>query len=542
MKKQIKFLIIGLFMFFGFNINVKADMPTITYSTHVENIGWMSNVSMGNVAGTSGKALRMEAVKINLSNAPVEGSIQYQAHVQNYGWMNPVTNGNVAGTSGQALRIEAIKINLTGQLAEEYDIYYQVHAENYGWLGWARNGEEAGTAGFALRLEAIKIVLVEKGANAPGNTMNHFYEKPIEVRYNTHVQNIGWTNYSSNGIQSGTSGQGLRLEGIHIVLDSPRYAGGISYQTHIQDIGWSVWSNNGAMSGTSGQAKRLEAIKINLTGDISNYYDIYYRTHVQDIGWMGWVKNGELSGTTGRALRLEAIEIKLVEKGGSAPYDDANFVWYYDGNTKVLINTVSGEIGRNVKKIIDVSEHNGQIDWDHVKRSADIDGAIVRAGFGSLEENIDGQVLRNASELERLGIPYGIYWFSYAETKEEAIAEANLLKKIIIDNHLNPTLGVFYDIEGWSLPYANSNGITKETYDEMINAFKNNLSGYNVGVYTGVNYAYQRLSAETREHINWIAQYNSTCQYKGTYDIWQYSSTGRLPGITTRVDMNVKFR
>ena len=540
--KKLKYLIIGLFVFFGFNISVKADMPTLTYSTHVENFGWMKSVSMGNTAGTSGKALRMEAIKINLSNAPVEGSITYQAHVENYGWMNPVTNGNVAGTSGKALRIEAIKINLTGELAETYDIYYQVHAENYGWLGWARNGEEAGTAGFALRLEAIRIVLVEKGANAPGSTLNHYHEKPIEVRYNTHVQNIGWTNYSANGATSGTSGKGLRLEAINIFLYSPRYSGGITYQTHIQDIGWSGWSSNGSMSGTSGQAKRLEAIRIKLTGDVANYYDIYYHTHVQYVGWTGWVKNGELSGTTGRALRLEAIEIKIVEKGGAAPYSDANFVWYYDGSTKVLINTVSGEIGRNVKKIIDVSEHNGQIDWDHVKRSADIDGAILRAGYGSSDTQIDGTVIYNASELERLGIPYGLYWFSYAENKDEAIAEANVFKKIITDNNLHPTLGLFYDIESWNLGYANSNGITKETYDEMINAFKNNLTGYNVGVYTGVNYAYQRLSEDIRSNINWIAQYNSTCQYKGTYDIWQYSSTGRLPGITTRVDMNVKFR
>ena len=68
------------------------------------------------------------------------------------------------------------------------------------------------------------------------------------------------------------------------------------------------------MSGTSGQAKRLEAIQIRLTGDISNYFDIYYRVHCQTYGWMEWVKNGEIAGTEGEAKRLESIEIKLVPK------------------------------------------------------------------------------------------------------------------------------------------------------------------------------------------------------------------------------------
>lgn len=545
--RKYSLLFFGILLFFGFSLNVKADGPTLTYSTHVQDIGWMREVGSNDASGTTGQSKRMEAIKINLNNAPVEGTINYQVHVQNIGWMDSVSAGNIAGTTGRSLRLEAIRISLTGQMAENYDIYYKVHAENYGWLGWARNGEEAGTAGFGLRLEAIQIILVDKGAPAPGNVMNHYYEKPLEVLYNTHVQNIGWTNYVYNGATSGTTGQSLRLEALNVAFTSPRYSGDIVYQVHVQNQGWSLWYRNGATAGTTGMGLRIEATRILLEGEVANHYDVYYRTHVQDLGWTKWVKNGELSGTTGQSRRLEAIEIKMIEKGGEAPVTESNFVWYYDGGTKVLINTVSGEIGRNVKKIIDVSEHNGIIDWDHVKRSADIDGVILRAGFGSNANQVDGQLDYNIQALERLGIPYGVYWFSYAETKDEAIAEANLLKQVLTDHNVHPTLGVFYDIEGWSLKYngvevANSNGITKETYDEMINAFKNNLTGYNVGVYTGVNYAYTRLSEGIRSNINWIAQYNSTCEYQGTYDIWQYTSNGRLPGISTRVDLNVKFR
>ena len=93
----------------------------------------------------------------------------------------------------------------------------------------------------------------------------------------------------------------------------------ISYRTHVQSIGWQNPVTNGVMSGTTGEAKRLEAIRIELTGTISSYYDVYYRVHAQSYGWMGWAKNGETAGTAGLGKRLEAIQICLVEKGSDAP-------------------------------------------------------------------------------------------------------------------------------------------------------------------------------------------------------------------------------
>ncbi|VUZ26858.1 Uncharacterised protein [Acetobacterium wieringae] len=138
------------------------------------------------------------------------------------------------------------------------------------------------------------------------------------VKYQTHVQNIGWQDWVSDGTMSGTSGKGLRLEGICIALD-PSLAGSIEYQTHVQNIGWQDFRSDGAMSGTSGLSYRLEAINIRLTGDVSSNYDVYYRTHVQNIGWMGWAKNGQSSGSAGFGYRLEGIEIQLVAKGEAAP-------------------------------------------------------------------------------------------------------------------------------------------------------------------------------------------------------------------------------
>ncbi|MBU4439677.1 MAG: Ig-like domain-containing protein, partial [Firmicutes bacterium] len=147
-----------------------------SYQTHIQNIGWQEWMSKGNIAGTSGKGLRLEGIKI-ITSDPANLSIDYQTQVENIGWQGFKSNGEISGTLEQSLRLEAIQIRLTGIDADRYDIYYQVHAENYGWLGWAKNGESAGTEGFGYRLEAIKIVVVLKGSAAPGSMAQPFVKK-----------------------------------------------------------------------------------------------------------------------------------------------------------------------------------------------------------------------------------------------------------------------------------------------------------------------------------------------------------------------------
>ena len=148
----------------------------IKYQTHVQNIGWQGEKADGEMSGTTGQSLRLEAIKIQLSSS-IDGGIVYKTHVQDYGWLNFVTNGQASGTTGQAKRLEAIQMQLTGNAKNQYDLYYRVHAQNFGWLGWAKNGESAGTAGYSYRLEGIQIVLVPKGGNAPGSTSKHYYNK-----------------------------------------------------------------------------------------------------------------------------------------------------------------------------------------------------------------------------------------------------------------------------------------------------------------------------------------------------------------------------
>lgn len=82
--------------------------------------------------------------------------------MEDIGWQSEVSNGETAGTIGQNKRIEAIKIWLTGEIEKEYNVYYRVHVQNFGWLDWAKNGEIAGTVNYGYRMEAIKIALVRK--------------------------------------------------------------------------------------------------------------------------------------------------------------------------------------------------------------------------------------------------------------------------------------------------------------------------------------------------------------------------------------------
>lgn len=290
--------------------------PSITYRTHVENIGWQDYVADGKLAGTTGKALRLEAMNIKLDTGDLTGGIEYSTHIQNIGWQDWKKNNELTGTTGKALRLEAIKIKLTGEIADKYNIYYCVHAQNFGWLNWAKNGEEAGTAGYAYRLEAIRMVLVPKGKEPEELTgmQKCRYYHPF-VSYRTHVQNVGWQGYVKDGSLAGTTGRSLRLEGLNIRLDNQEYTGDIVYSTHVQNIGWQKPVKDDAMAGTQGKALRLEAVTINLTGDMAEHYDVCYRTHVQNIGWTGWAKNGAKCGSEGMALRLEGLEVQLVPKG-----------------------------------------------------------------------------------------------------------------------------------------------------------------------------------------------------------------------------------
>ena len=147
-------------------INEKFSSVGISYRAHVQDIGWQNSVTSNGTnvetAGTTGRSLRMEGIKIDLKNKDGSSAVQYRAYVQNQGWQGWHNSGELAGTEGQGLRMEALEIKLTGDYAESYDVVYRAHCEDMGWTGWVKNGQTAGTTGQSLRMEAVEIKLVPK--------------------------------------------------------------------------------------------------------------------------------------------------------------------------------------------------------------------------------------------------------------------------------------------------------------------------------------------------------------------------------------------
>lgn len=294
----------------------------VTYSSHVNEKGWLNAVSNNSISGTVGEGRRVEAIKMSLASN-LSGNIEYQTHIQGIGWESTwKKNGQISGTTGSAKRVEALKIKLSGDVASKYDVYYRVHSQNFGWMNWAKNGEAAGTEGFAYRVEAFQVQLVPKGKSAPVGEGRKFAKfQDVNVSYQSHVQNKNWMTPVYDSKVSGTVGNNLRIEAVRIgIVNNPlAFSGTLEYQTHSANIGWQNWKNNYNIAGTVGQRLRVEAIKIRLTGDLSKHYDVYYRVHCQTYGWLGWTKNGQMAGTTGKAKQMEAIQVKIVRKNTAAP-------------------------------------------------------------------------------------------------------------------------------------------------------------------------------------------------------------------------------
>ncbi len=154
---------------FGYVANASTDNVGDSYQGNVQDIGWQNTVQDGADAGTSGQGLRLEALRISLTNAPAGAHIDYKCHVQNIGWQNTVYDGADAGTTGQDLRLEAIEINLEN--VPGYTVEYRTHIQNIGWQDWVSNGALSGTTGQGLRIEAIEIKIVPN-VNATSISLN----------------------------------------------------------------------------------------------------------------------------------------------------------------------------------------------------------------------------------------------------------------------------------------------------------------------------------------------------------------------------------
>lgn len=181
--------------------------------------------------------------------------------------------------------------------------------------------------------------------------------------------------------------------------------------------------------------------------------------------------------------------------------------------------------------VIDVSYHQGTIDWTTAKNH--IDGAILRCGYGSdITSQDDKQWARNISECERLGIPVGVYLYSYATNDNMAKSELNHFLRLVKGHKFQ--LPLYIDLEQSGT--QNQAPSTAKIVCEGLKA-----AGYTPGIYANLNWWTNYLgSVANLGYSKWIARYANLAEdhYKGSYDIWQYSSSGSVPGLSGRIDVN----
>lgn len=190
---------------------------------------------------------------------------------------------------------------------------------------------------------------------------------------------------------------------------------------------------------------------------------------------------------------------------------------------------------------VDVSSHNKEIDWEKVKND-DIDFAIIRVGYGGdYADQDDKYAAYNMDECERLGIPYGVYLYSYALTDEDV--ESEIAHTLRLIQGRNPVIGVYYDMEDAD-SYKNNHGMpSNEQLGNFCVRFAQAMrdNGYKSGVYASRNwFTYRLTNPLLNNYERWVAHWNTDkCTYQGTYSMWQYTSDGSVDGINGRADMNV---
>ncbi|NCB52294.1 MAG: hypothetical protein EOM54_10485 [Clostridia bacterium] len=281
-----------------------------------------------------------------------------------------------------------------------------------------------------------------------------------------------------------------------------------------------------------------------------------------DTGF-GFFDNGEFCGVVGENMTSAALQAALLENGCSAFLRlDSGTSCQGKGpgiNVRPQITVYSFLIvwidaewatvtsidaGADYKRCIDVSEHQKEIDWERVREV--IDYAIIRAGYN---QTVDPWFIRNITECNRLGIPCGVYWFSYADNATEAMDEAARCLAAI--KPYKVALPVMFDFEYVSANNIRVKGVTptKALCSSICRAFCEAVeaAGYYAMVYTNDGFVAQYYDdAVADEYDLWLPTYpgwgvdlNAPPRACG---IWQFSDKGAIVGITGAVDLNVVYR
>lgn len=199
------------------------------------------------------------------------------------------------------------------------------------------------------------------------------------------------------------------------------------------------------------------------------------------------------------------------------------------------INSLGEPIKGAIEKGIDVSFVQGKIDWEKVA-ATDISYAIIRCGYGNDEVSQDDKWWKyNADECTRLGIPFGVYIYSYALNTDEALSEAEHVLRLIEGYDLS--YPIYLDLEDERYTGSLSNKEIADIAEVFCETIQS--AGYEVGIYANLDWFRNRLTdGRFGQWTRWVAQYNSECTYKKAYTMWQCTSMGTVDGIDGFVDLN----
>ena len=235
---------------------------------------------------------------------------------------------------------------------------------------------------------------------------------------------------------------------------------------------------------------------------------------------------------SGNVLSKKAVDIGWVEKDGKR--------YFYNGASQRLGDETT-------KKVMDISEHQGHIsNWEGIIKDNDIDAVIVRIGYSGAE---DKHLAHNISELNRLGVPYGIYLYTYASTEADGVEDAEQTLNLIKKYNIKPTYPIYFDLEDWRYTNgAKSAPTDTTTWVKIWKAYRDTMAkaGYtNVRIYSYQYLLQNRLNdPEILKHVDWVAAYTPQLTYQLPYSQpswgWQYTDKEFVTGLGN-VDMSVWF-
>lgn len=374
MKKICRIMLMVSLLIGVFIINTSASTPNlgVTYSAHVQTIDWQTWKFDGELAGTQGQALRVEALKVKLTGAPTGASIKYKTYVQSLGWQEPVIDGEISGTQGRALRVEAIKISLLN--LPDYSVVYRAHVQQVGWQPWVSDDAEAGTEARALRVEAVEARIVIKQTSVSLNkTIDDLIVGQTDNLQATSLptnivnQDIAWTSTNDNVIQVDSTGKITAKSAGAATVTATTLAGnkvascsitvkplavtsvalnkaednlqvgktdtliGTVAPTNATNkaIDWKSSDTSIAQVDAYGKvtgikvgtatitATTLDGSKtancvVSISGSTISDVSVSYQAYLQRLSWQGTAQDGSDAGKAGQGLRVEAMKISLL--------------------------------------------------------------------------------------------------------------------------------------------------------------------------------------------------------------------------------------